>query len=86
VTVGAFLAHVSEYRLHVALRASDPFVHAAQRVLRGVVIEFRDRPDGLPTAQGVAVLTGNAETTVRTASVGGRLRLPGWRWSAGHQS
>ena len=50
VTVRAVLAHISKDRLHVALRASDTFMHAAQRVLCGVVIEFRDRPDRLPAA------------------------------------
>ena len=50
VAVRAFFPHVGKHRLHVALCASHTFMHSAQRILRCVVIEFRNRADRLPTA------------------------------------
>lgn len=59
MAVGAFLAHVCEHRLGMALGATDPLVHAAQRKSGLVVIELRNIADRLPSAQGVAVLAGD---------------------------
>lgn len=50
VAVCAFLAHVCEHGLDVALGTGHSFVHAAQGIFRGVVVEFRDRSDRLPAA------------------------------------
>jgi hypothetical protein len=47
------------------------------------VIKLGDGADRLPTAYGVAVLTRNAEATVGTTRIGGRLRLPAGRLTAG---
>ena len=77
VTVRALGSYIREHQLGVALRAAHALVHTPQRVFCGVVIKFGHRPDRLPAAQRVAVLTGNAQTTVRTARVCGRLRLSG---------
>jgi hypothetical protein len=59
----------------MALRAADALVHPAQGISRGVVIKFGNGPEGLPSAQRVAVLAGNTKTTVWAARVRGRLYL-----------
>ncbi len=74
MTILAALAHVAEYRLGVALRTSDRRVHAAQRVSRLIVIEFRHRASRGPAVCGVAVLAGNVQISVR--AVGSTSRLP----------
>jgi hypothetical protein len=71
VAVGAVFADVGEDRFHVAAGARNFFVHAAQRVASGVVIEFRDCADGRPTRGRMAVFAGNIQGSVRTPS-----RLP----------
>lgn len=76
VTVGALRTHIAEDRLGMTLRATHAFVHAAQRIFRGVVIELRNSADRLPSAQRVAVLTGNAKAAMGTPRVCRRLRLP----------
>ena len=68
-------SHVAEHRLGVALRAAHAFVHAAQRIPRCVVIEFRNSPDGLPSTQSVTVLARNTKAAVRASRRRGRLRL-----------
>jgi len=83
VAVGALRPDISKDHLGVALGAGHSLMQAAQRVLGGVVIEFRDRPDRLPAAQRVAVLAWNAQASVRTSRVGRRLRLPARRLTAG---
>ena len=75
VAVGALLADIGKDRLGVALNAAHAFVHAAQRVLGGVVIEFRNGADRFPSAERVTVLARNAEASVRTTRSRGRLRL-----------
>ena len=83
VAVGALRAHIGKDHLGVALRAGHSLVQSAQRIFRGVVIEFRNGTNRLPTAQRVAVLAWNAQAAVRTSRVGGRLRLPARRLPAG---
>jgi len=68
VAIRAVLAHIGEDRLDVALRAGDFLVQPAERIARGVVIEFGNRPDRAPTRVGVAILTRNGQRTVRTPS------------------
>jgi hypothetical protein len=75
VAVRALRSYIAEDRLGVALRATHAFVHAAQRIFRCVVIEFRNSSDGLPSTQGVAVLTWNAEAPMGASRGRGRLRL-----------
>ena len=59
VAILAVFAYVGEYRLCVALNALDFFMHAAQRVFRFVVVEFRNGADGLPGGRRVAVFAGD---------------------------
>lgn len=75
VAIRALLADVRKDRLGVALHAAHAFVHATQRILGCVVIEFRNCADRFPSADGVTVLTRNAEASVRTTRGCGRLRL-----------
>ena len=82
MAVRAQLSDVSKHRLDVALGAAHTLVHAAQGILRGVVIKLGHGTDGLPSAQRVAVLTGNAQASVRAARVRGRLCLPARRFPA----
>src|SRR2546429_8777829 len=66
VAILAILPHIREYRFYVALCALHFLVHAAQRIVRFVVIEFGDRANGAPARSGVAVLARNRERSVRT--------------------
>jgi len=66
VAVGAILSHVGEDRLYVALNARYFFVHAAQRIVRLVVIKLRHRADGTPARRRVTVLARNRQRPVRT--------------------
>ena len=68
VAILTILPHIREYRFYVALRALHLLVHAAQRIVRFVVIEFGDRANGAPARSGVAVLARNRERSVRTTS------------------
>jgi len=86
VTSGALRSYVGENQLGMALRAAHAFVHAPQRISRGVVIEFRDCSNRLPAAQRVAILAGNAEASVGAPRVRGGIRLPPGHLSAGHHS
>jgi hypothetical protein len=72
VAIGAIFADVREDRSEVAAGAGDFFVHAAQRVARGIVIKFGDGADGCPTGVGVAVFARNIQRPMRTT---GRLPL-----------
>ena len=67
MAVRAFLSHVGEDQLHVALDALHLFVHAIQRVVSFVVVKFGDAADGLPTQGRMTVLAGNIESAMRIA-------------------
>jgi hypothetical protein len=71
MAIGALFSNVGEHWFAVASGAGNFFVHAAKRVPRGIVIEFRNRPNGGPTRVGVAILAGNVQGSVRTST-----RLP----------
>src|SRR5215475_14110553 len=75
VALRALRTHIRENRLRVALRARNAFVHSAQRIFGGVVIELRNSANRFPSAQRVTVLAGNAQTAVGTARVRRRLGL-----------
>ena len=75
VTVLASLSDVAEYHLDVTLDAGDRLVHAAQRISRLIVIEFRNRANRFPPRCGVAVLTRQVEISVWTVRTCGILRL-----------
>ena len=66
VAVLTSLSDVGEHGLHVALNAGHGLVHAAQRVSRLIVIEFRNRTDRFPSGSGMTVLTRNVQISVRT--------------------
>ena len=68
VAILTILPHIREYRFYVALYALHSLVHAAQRIVRFVVIEFGDRANGAPARSGVAVLARNRQRSVRTTS------------------
>src|SRR5579872_5187608 len=71
VAIRAVLPDIGEHRLGMASGAGNFLVHAAKRVARGVMVEFRNGPDGRPVGVGVAVFAGNIERSVRTTA-----RLP----------
>jgi len=68
VTIGAVLANVGEDRFGVASNAGYFFVHASQRVPRGVVVEFGNRANGDPACVRVAIFAGNGEGTMRASA------------------
>jgi hypothetical protein len=65
----------------VALRTGDSLVQPAERIARGIVIKFRDRPDGAPACVRVTILTRNGQRAVRTST---SLLLRGCRRSKHH--
>jgi hypothetical protein len=75
VAVLAALADIAEDRFYVTLNAGHRLVHSAQGITRPVVIEFRNGPDRCPPTCSVAILAGNIQVSVRTASSAGHLRL-----------
>ena len=75
VTISAFHAHVTEYRLGVTRRASHLFMQAAQRETSLVVVKLWNTADRFPAAEGVAILARNVERSVWAARVGIGLRL-----------
>lgn len=66
VAVLAALSDIGENWPDVALSAVHRLVHAAQRIFRLVVIEFRNAADRFPCGRCVAVLTRQAQVSVRT--------------------
>lgn len=60
VAILANVSNVGENRPDVTLSAAHRLVHAAQRIFRQVVIEFRNSADWFPCVRRVAVLTRNA--------------------------
>jgi len=76
VTVRAVLPDIGKDGLGVTLGAVNLFVHAAEGISRGVMIEFGDSANGTPTRAGVAIFAGNFQWAVRTST---RLPLGGCR-------
>ena len=64
VAICANPAYVFEDRFHVAGQALHFFVHAAERIVGFVVIEFWNGANGPPTRGSVTVLTGYGERAV----------------------
>jgi hypothetical protein len=71
VTVLALLADVCKHRLDMALRALHLFVHAAQRILRFVVVKLGYRSDRAPSIGGVAVFTRYLQRPMRASARAG---------------
>lgn len=65
VAIGAILSHIGEDRLYVTLDAGHFFMHAAQRIVRLIVIELRDRPNRAPAHRCVAVFARNRQRPMR---------------------
>lgn len=70
VAIRAMRARVREDEAHVALRALHLHVHAAQRVTRLTVVEFRNVADRFPARARVAVLARNRDCSVRILARG----------------
>ena len=68
VAIRAVLSNVGENRLGVTTGAGYFFMHAAKRIARGVVIEFRNGANGGPACARVAIFTGDVQRTVRTSA------------------
>jgi hypothetical protein len=68
MAIRAVLSNFGENWIGVASRAGYFFVHAAQRVSRGVVIEFRNGADRGPASGGVAIFTRYIKRSVRTST------------------
>src|SRR5262249_26084118 len=77
VTVLAILANIGKNGLHVACAALRLFMHAAQRVVRFVVVEFGNFADGSPRRSGVTVLAGHDQSRAVRALGGSSLRVCG---------
>ena len=75
VAILASLPYVAEHRLGMALDASHRLVHAAQRIFRLVVIEFRNGANWFPRARRVTVLTRYVQIAMRTVCSSVRLRV-----------
>ena len=67
VAIRAILADIREYRFDMALRAAHIFMHAAQRIICAVVIEFRNGANGAPTGSDMTIFTRDGERTVRAS-------------------
>ena len=60
------LSNIGEYEPDMTLGARNGGVHAAQRIFRLVVIEFRNGADRFPRICGVAVLASQVQIAVWT--------------------
>jgi hypothetical protein len=85
MTVSAFLSHVGEDRLEVALGARHVLMHAAERVARLTVIKLRDVANRFPPTERVTILAGNIQRAMRAASVAVDLRLGHCGGTSGQQ-
>ena len=82
MAIRALRSNIRENRFRMALRAGHIRMHAPQRILCLIVIEFGDRADRLPSRLRVTVLTGNSQGTVRTPRAIARRASPSGR--SGH--
>ena len=67
VAVGTVRSGVREHRLGMTLGTSHSLVQAAKRIFRCVVIELRNRADGLPACGRMAVLARNIQVAMGAA-------------------
>ena len=74
MAVGALTPDIGEHHLGMAVYAVDALVQSAERELGLVVVELRHRTNGLPSVNGVAVLTSDIQVAVGAAGLLGRLR------------
>ena len=82
MAIRALRSNIRENWFRMALRAGHVRMHAAQRILCLIVIEFGDRADRLPSSLRVTVLTGHSQGTVRTPRAIARCASPSGR--SGH--
>ena len=67
VAICAFGADVGKDQARMTQATLHGFVHAAQRIARLVMVEFRQIADGLPAGEGVAVFARLVQCSVRAA-------------------
>ena len=67
VAISAQVADVCEHRLDVALGTGHALMQSTEWIAGRIVVEFGNRPDRLPPIEGVAILTGDVQWSVRTA-------------------
>jgi hypothetical protein len=67
MAIGAIRPHIREDWLGVALGTGNTLVLAAQRIFGCIVIEFRNRSNGLPSHRSVAVLARNTQAAMRAS-------------------
>lgn len=72
MAIRALRTHVGKHEAGVALSAGHVHVHPAQRVMRFVVVEFRDGPKRRPCSVGVAILARQIQRAVGTRHLGSR--------------
>ena len=77
MALAALRSDIRENGLGMTLRTGDACVHPAQWIFGGVVIELGYCANRLPATNGVAVLTRNAQASVRAARAGRGLSLLG---------
>jgi len=75
MAIGTTCTGVLEVEARVALGATHPLVHPAQRISRLVVVEFGNGADRLPTGARVAILARYSQRPVGIGHLG--LRLAG---------
>ena len=81
MTIRALRSDIRENWFGVALRTGHIRMHATQRILCLIVIEFGNRANRLPSRLGMTVLTGNREGTMRTPRTVARCTSPRGRSS-----
>ena len=74
VAILAALTDAGKYRFDMTFGAGDRLVHSAQRILRLVVIEFRNGANRLPRIRRMAVLARDIQVSVRTVRATRSLR------------
>jgi hypothetical protein len=67
VAIRTVLSCIREDWFHVTLRTSHFFVHAAQRIIGFVVVEFEASADGPPAFGGMAIFARDRERAMRAA-------------------
>ena len=67
MAVGTVRSGVREHRLGMTLGTSDSLVQAAKRIFRCVVVELRNRADGLPACGRMAVLARDIQVAMGAA-------------------
>lgn len=70
VAIRTILTYIGENGFYMAIDAFHFFMHAPQRIVGRVVIEFRHRTNGSPGRRRVAVFARDGERAMRAFRVG----------------